>query len=78
MKKWLALLLMILLMLTAAFALADEAADITSECKLKLSRNNSAENICDRKYTTSWQHKDTRSAYVIASAPAGQPIHVPA
>ena len=74
-RFWIGLALALLLLLTASGALAAEATDITQQCRFKLSRNNSAENLTDGKYTTSWQHAKNKAPSVAVSAPTGVKIH---
>ena len=75
MKKAIGLFLLLVLTLWTTAALGSEAVNITSECRIKLSRNNSAANLTDGKYTTSWQHADNKTPYVALTAPAGSQIH---
>lgn len=71
MKKWLAALLLTLLMLCAAnAALAAEATDITDECKFKVSYTKfKYTQMTDKKYTSYWQSHSVKNPSVEVTAP---------
>ena len=71
MKKWLTALMLILLMtLAASTAFAIEAADITDECKFKVTTSKyKYTQMTDNKYTTYWKANKTKNPSIQVTSP---------
>ncbi len=77
MKKWLTGLLLGLLlpMLMLSCALADEARDITADCKFKVaSTKYKYTQMTDKKYTSYWKSNKIKAPWVSVAAPEGEMI----
>jgi hypothetical protein len=72
MKKWLTALMLILLMtLAASTAFAIEAADITDECKFKVTTSKyKYTQMTDNKYTTYWKANKTKNPVIEVTSPS--------
>ena len=74
MKKLLFCLLALLALMLALPALADEAADITADCRIEVSNgSNKLQTLFDDDYATYWS--SNHRGYIEIAAPEGQAIH---
>ncbi len=75
-KPILGLLVLLLLLLACAAAGAEEAADITRQCKFKSTGTIfKYTQMTDGKYTTYWETREARHNWLTVTAPGGQKIH---
>lgn len=76
MKKLLFLLLLLILSASAFPALAQEAADVTADCKITLSpgKYKALDRICDRDYHTIYLSNKMKAPSVIIEAPKNTPL----
>lgn len=77
MKKRFILPLLFLLLLLPAFALAQEAADITAQCTVTATRGKfkKLDRLWDRDYGTTYISNKEKSPYIEVKAPAGKPLY---
>ena len=74
MKKAYAALITVLLLLLTGLAGAEEAADITGGCKVRLSsKNGQAGRITDGTYTRYWESEKSRNPWVTVESP--EPVY---
>ena len=75
-KPLLGLLLLLLLLLACTAAGAQEAADITRQCKFKSTGTIfKYTQMTDGKYTTYWETREAKHNWLSVTAPGGQKIH---
>lgn len=77
MKKTLVLILLLLLVLLAAPALAEEAKDLSADCKITVSSKGfTAERLTDRDYRTYWAGDDSKKTITIKCPEAAYGLYL--